>query len=66
MREALFGQLPVQQGGLQFQGRERGPQFMAGHADKGILAALQLLARGIVQHKGDNLARAVLESDASH
>jgi hypothetical protein len=64
-RDALFGQLPVQHGGLQFQGRERCPQFMAGHADKGIFALLQFLARRIIQHKGDNPARMVLEEDAS-
>src|SRR6266849_9937771 len=55
--EALPGQMPVQQAGLQFQDRERVPQFMAGHVDKIILALLQFLARGIIQHKADHLER---------
>src|SRR6266849_3534439 len=63
--EALPGQLPVQQGGLQFQDRERAPEFMASHADKIILALFQFLARRIIQHKGDNLARIALEEDTS-
>jgi hypothetical protein len=63
---ALLGQLPVQHGGLQFQDRERAPQFMAGRPDKDILALFEFLAGRIIQHEGDNLARAVLEEDTSH
>src|SRR6266851_399791 len=39
---------------------------MAGHTDKIILALLQFLARRIVQHKADHLARLLLEEDAAN
>jgi hypothetical protein len=38
---------------------------VAGYADKGILALLQFLARRIIQHKADELTRAILEEDGS-
>src|SRR5258708_30988969 len=52
--------------GLHLYYGERGPEFVAGHADKVILALLQFLAGRNIQHKADGLARTLLEDDASH